>query len=66
MRAAPRWERYARCGVCWREWDCRQVRRQPSRFVSLGWAVLRVGLGASWGDRSLKRPHRGRQRRGGA
>lgn len=44
MRAAAQWERYGRCPVCFREWDCRR----------------QLGNGG-WGDRELRRPHKGRK-----
>lgn len=56
MRAAPRWERYEQCPICWRNWDCRQMRRG---------SLMREGtyLGV-WMDKPLRRPHLGRRQRG--
>lgn len=69
------WARYDRCPVCFRSWDCRTLRRAGRRYhmgylteTSAGKVWRRwsyIGYPTGWGDRELKRPHRGRRRKVG-
>jgi hypothetical protein len=62
------WSQYKRCPVCFRNWDCRSVLRSRTRVLARhgavpyfgSWVVASVG---SWGEKSLKKPHKGRAKK---
>jgi len=71
----PNWSKYPRCPRCFREWDCRRVRR-GQRYTRHIVAVLDqnhdvikyqtirlAGSYGGWHDAPLKRPHKGRRQR---